>query len=84
MVMKLEGTVNGRHIELDHEVPLAAGSRVSVQIKAQDLSVAEKRRVLHELCGVWKDDLEIQAIFREIEQQRKLRKPREVNLDVAP
>lgn len=82
-LLKLDGIANGKHIDLANDTGLPPGTPVSVEIVERPrLSVEEKRALAHRLCGVWKDDKEIQAIFKEILKQRRASRPREISLDL--
>jgi hypothetical protein len=83
MVAQLQGVIHGKQIELEHETGLPYGSSVTVRIQPKPLSLEEKRRLVDTLCGVWADDSSLKSIFAEIEQQRALTTPREVNFHVA-
>jgi len=70
MEMKLHGVIDGKHIELEQETGLPAGSPVLVQMQATALDVEAKRRVIEALCGAWADDPSLTDIFADIERQR--------------
>ena len=84
MQVQLQGVINGKHIELEQEPGLPAGSVVLVSIHAKLPTLEEKRQLVDVLCGAWADDASLGPIFAEIEQQRALTVPREVGFDVAP
>jgi len=50
---------------------------VIVNIKTKPLLLEEKLKLFDKLCGSWKDDGSLEAIFAEIERQRHEDKPRE-------
>lgn len=83
MIQKLHGTINGKHIELEREPGLPAGTRVQVNIHAAPASSDDFRRTIDESCGAWADDDSIEAIFREILESRRHSRPRDVNFDVS-
>ncbi|MGH2521542.1 MAG: hypothetical protein ACRDH2_03465 [Anaerolineales bacterium] len=83
MVAQLHGIIHGKQIELERETGLPSGSAVIVQIQPKPLTLEEKRRLLHRLSGAWADDTSLIAIFNEIEKQRSLTTPRDVNFNVA-
>lgn len=80
----MQGVVKGKRIELEREPELPPGSIVVVQIQPKPLTLAEKRELVHSLCGAWADDTTIGPIFEEIERQRASSSLREVDFDVAP
>jgi hypothetical protein len=49
----------------------------------QPLSLDEKREWVDRLCGAWAGDSSLKTIFAEIERQRALAVPREVDFDAA-
>ena len=83
MSVQIQGVINGKQIELDHEVGLPYGLRVIVDIQANPLSLEEKRQQVDVLCGAWADDTSIDQIFADIEQQRAATTPREVDLHAS-
>lgn len=89
MEMTLEGTVNGnlKQINLDRELNLPAGTRVSIKIKTKNkkkLTLEEKRKLVDKFCGAWADDPSINKVFEEIDRERHQDFPREVDFDAAP
>jgi len=83
MVLSLTGTIRGRHIELDGDTNLPEGAPVKVRIEAEVSSLDERRRKIGDLCGAWGTDDSLGAIFDEIEQERRSRGSREIDLDGA-
>ncbi len=83
MVMRMQGTIRGKQIELDRETGLPSGSVVTVNIEPRSLTLEEKRRMVDALCGTWAGDASILSIFAEIERQRSITMPRETSFDVA-
>ena len=83
MEMQLHGVIDGKHIELEQETGLPAGSAVLVQIQSTDLDVAAKRRVIDALCGAWADDPSVAAIFADIQRQREDTTPRPIDYDAS-
>ena len=83
MSVQLQGVIHGKHIELEQEPGLPAGSIVLVSIQAKPPTLEEKRQLVDVLCGAWAGDASVGPIFAEIEQQRALAVPREVSFDVA-
>lgn len=47
------------------------------------MTLEEKRQMVDFLCGAWADDVSLKPIFAEIERQRTITMPREVNFQVA-
>jgi len=45
------------------------------------LPLADKYRLVDQLCGAWKNDTSLTPIFSEIEQARPLNLPRKVSFD---
>lgn len=83
MLTHIRGVIHGKQIELDQETELLAGSRVVIDVKAQSLSLDEKRDWVDRLCGAWADDPSLKTIFAEIEQGRTFAIPRKVDFDAA-
>jgi hypothetical protein len=81
MIQKLNGRIDGKHIELERDAGLPSGTPVTVEIDRSPLSIEERRRRIEESCGVWRDDDEIAEIFEEILRERKLRPCRDVDFD---
>ncbi len=82
--MQVRGVISGRYIELLSETDLPNGLPVTVDIRPELLSLAEKRELIDRLCGSWANDDSLRPIFSEIERERRDSVPREVNFDVAP
>ena len=53
--------------------------QLSLLLQKNRLSLSQKQTLVDQLCGSWANDESIIPIFREIEQQRALNKPREVS-----
>ena len=68
--MRVQGVINGKHIELLYETDLPDGLPVIVDIHPKSLSLAEKRGLIDELCGSWAGDDSLKLIFTEIECKR--------------
>jgi hypothetical protein len=83
MLVQIQGVIRGKQIELEHETGLPAGSVVIVEIQPKPLSLEEKRQLVDSLCGVWASDSSLPPTFKEIEQQRILTIPREINFDAT-
>jgi hypothetical protein len=81
VILRLNGKVDGSHIELERDPGLPPGSAVTVEIDTIALSIEDRRRRIEESCGVWKDDESIKVIFEEIQEARRSSVPRDVNLD---
>lgn len=81
MVVQVSGVINGRSIELERDVGLPAGAEVRVRIEAPDLSLEERRRRVRALCGAWKGDDSLEAVFASVARDRQNRACRDVNLD---
>lgn len=81
MIQKLNGRIDGKRIDLEHETGLPAGTTVSVQIESHSTSSDDARDRLMALAGVWKDDQEIADIFEQILSERELRPFRDVSFD---
>ncbi|MBI5653413.1 MAG: hypothetical protein HZC40_23655 [Chloroflexi bacterium] len=79
--MLIQGIVRGKQIELDREIGLPFGSVVMVDIQTKPLTLDEKRNLVDALCGAWASDASTLSIFVEIERQRAITPPREVNFD---
>ena len=83
MILRLQGIVKGKRIELERETGLPSGSAVVVRVEPKRLPLEEKRRLVDILCGIWADDNSLTALFAEIEKLRDTTPPREVNFDAA-
>ncbi len=83
MNVSTEGVIKGRKIELDRETGLPEGARVRVLIEVPPKTIAQKRQLLASLAGSCKQDPTFAEAVLEIERQRSLSIPREVDLDVA-
>ncbi|MCF8373328.1 MAG: hypothetical protein K9H64_17045 [Bacteroidales bacterium] len=69
-VMRAQGVILGKTIELLHKTDLPDGLPVMVNICAESLSLSEKRKLVDELCGSWAGDSSLKSIFMEIENDR--------------
>lgn len=76
----LKGTVHGKHIELEQVPSLPEGSPVLVSIEPLPRSGDERRSEIVYLCGAWKNDPSISAIFEEIAQERRTHRGRETRV----
>ena len=81
MEMQLHGVIDGKHIELEQETGLPAGSPVLVQIQSAPLALEAKRQVIEALCGAWADDPSVAPIFADLQRQRDETAPRPINYD---
>ena len=82
--MHMHGFVKGKQIVLDRETGLPDGVSVFIKIETEPrTSVAERRRLVDSLCGVWANDKNLKTVFAEIERVRATAAPREVSFDVA-
>ena len=50
-VMRAQGVILGKTIELLHKTDLPDGLHVIVNIYAESISLSEKRKMVDELCG---------------------------------
>ena len=80
MTEALKGTVHGNHIELEQAPSVPDGSLVLVSIEPFPVSDDERRRRILDLCGAWKNDPSIPAIFDEIAQERHAHRGREIRI----
>lgn len=69
-VMRAQGVILGKTIELLHKTDLPDGLPVMVNICAESFSLSEKRKMVNELCGSWAGDSSFKSIFIEIENDR--------------
>ena len=81
MIQRFNGRIEGKHIELDQDVGLPAGTTVSVQIEPQTSASGKEPDGILPLSGVWKDDEEIDRIFNKILADRRNRPSRDVTFD---
>lgn len=75
-----KGTVHGKHIELEQVPSLPEGSVVLVSIEPLPRSGSERQSEILSLCGAWKNDPSISAIFDEIAQERRTHRGRETRV----
>ena len=80
MSEKIKGTVHGKTIDLEQAPSLPDGSQVSVSLEPLLYSVEERRRLILDLSGAWKNDPSIAAIFKKIARERRTRRGREVRI----
>ena len=80
-IKQTQGVIAGKHIELLHETDLPDGLQVIVDIRPDSNAVEEKKWLIDQLCGSWAKDDSLDAIFAEIEKNRRSDSPREVNFD---
>jgi hypothetical protein len=83
MEIQLHGIIDGKHIELEKETGLPAGSPVIVQIQSGELSLEAQRKVIDDLCGAWADDTSLTGIFADIQRQREQTTQRDVDYDAS-
>ena len=83
MELPLHGIVDGKHIELEQETGLPAGSSVLVQIQRVALDLDLQRQLIEALCGAWADDPSLTNIFADIERQRAQAEARDVDYDAS-
>ena len=76
----LKGTIHGNHIELEQAPSVPDGSVVMVSIEPLPFSDEERRHRILDLCGAWKNDPFISAIFEEISQERHAHRGREIRI----
>jgi hypothetical protein len=81
MIVRRTGVVRGRSIELYSESGLPDGAEVTIQIESNGLSLEERRRRMQALCGAWRSDDSLEAVFDSIAVERQGRGHREVNLN---
>lgn len=81
MVLRINGVVHGRRVELERETGLPDGANVTVSIESDPLPLKERRRRMRALCGAWSADESLHAVFAELAHERSVRAPREIDLD---
>jgi len=82
MHLRINGILRGDRVDLDHSVEeLPDGSPVSLVLSPREVSLAEKRALVDELCGSWKEDATLEDIFDRIISERHESNGRTVNLD---
>lgn len=90
MEMTLEGTINGKHIEFDSELNMPTGTRVvvridtSIKMESSKRSYEQRLKAIHELCGVWADDKDIEEVFQKIREERNQQYSREIRGTIPP
>lgn len=80
--MQAQGIISGKYIELLEKTNLP-DDPVIVQITAKELSLEDKTLMIDTLCGTWTTDDSLNAIFDEIERDRRKRLVCSVNFDVT-
>lgn len=80
-MVKLSGIVNGKKIELEGETGLPAGSHATVSVEEQKLSPDEIDQLIDRTAGAWKKYDEMDDIFWQIEHERTVYLPREIDFD---
>ena len=74
--MKIKGIKRGQTIELLEQIDNIADVEVTVKISAlayyplANFSVEERQNKISQVLGAWKDNTQIDEIFREIERDR--------------
>ena len=71
MMFEFRGIVNGKQVNLDHEVNLPAGTVVTVRLETEDPALAAARTLIETGCGVWANDESIPFVFEEILRERR-------------
>jgi hypothetical protein len=83
--VRLKGVVRGRSIDLDGDIGIPDSTRVQVSVEvAATSTLEEKRAIVDKVAGVWADDPSIEAIFKEIEAERRQSRPRPIDFDLDP
>lgn len=77
---KVQGKVRGKSIELERVLSLPEGAEVLLSVEALPISDEERRKQILNLCGAWKNDSSLTAIFERIAQERRAHKEREVRI----
>ena len=75
MTKTVLGKINGRTIELDQDLGIAAGEMVEVQVRSIDSkspTAAKWGEGILRSAGGWKDYPEMDAIMAKIQEERKL------------
>ena len=81
MEMQVHGVIDGKHIELEQETGLPAGSSVLVQIQSAPPDLHAQREIIEALCGAWADDPSVLDIFADIQRERERAAPRNTDYD---
>jgi len=76
----VKGTVRGKTIDLEKTLALPDGSRVLLSVQPLPISTGERRRAILDLCGAWKGDPSLGAIFEKIAKERAAHKERQVRI----
>ena len=80
MSESIRGTVRGKTIELEQALSLPDGAPVLLSVEPLPASDEERRRWVLDLCGAWKNDPSLVAIFEAIAQERRVHREREVRI----
>jgi len=82
METTMQGTINGKSIELDSDIGLPTGSRVTLRIERAPMLSTEER--LQRLLRLFRELGQDESFVKALEEIEKCRSgPREVNLDAA-
>jgi hypothetical protein len=81
MVVKLDGTVKGKLVELEGDTGLAPGTKATVSIEDKTPSAAEIDALIARTAGRWANRPDLEKVFEEIEYERRVFLPREVSFD---
>lgn len=81
MVVRRNGVIRGRHVDLERETGLIDGSAVTVNIEPLAILDDVARRAVLGTSGAWAGDPSIEAVFEDIERERSLDLPRDVDFD---
>jgi antitoxin ParD1/3/4 len=79
--MKIKGIKRGKFIELVEETSLEDGTQVFVEISEYNRDSMAQWKQLKSVIGEWKDNKELTAIFKEVDQQRHTEMGQEMDLD---
>ncbi len=81
--MKIKGIIKGKTIQLSESVTAPDGTEVMVEIPDRSwLNKIEQWQQLQQVIGAWKDDLEIDEIFTEIDRERHVNRGRDIDFTV--
>lgn len=77
--MKIKGIKHGKNIELVKEINIPDGTEIYIEVEVeQPLSQQERLTRLNQIFGAWKNQLELDEIFAEIDTERHAERGRAI------
>ena len=80
--MKIKGIIRDNIIHLSDKINVTEGTEVIVEIPESSLiTIKNQWQELQKVIGAWKDDIEIDTIFADIDKERHNYHGREINIE---